>query len=70
MLTNTASAFPILNALRYESFCSCMMSTLQKSLTPEEWRLAAFYSLKKRAGEERLVLDPHLSELRACRPGA
>lgn len=55
---------------KVDGFCSCMMDTLDRNLSAFEWQLAAFYSLKKRLGEERLVLDPHLSELSACRPGA
>jgi hypothetical protein len=53
---------------KVEAFCSCMLASLNKTMTRAEWQQAYFYSLKQQATEEKSVVGPHLSKLDACRP--
>jgi hypothetical protein len=53
---------------KVEAFCSCMVDTLNKSMSRSEWQQAYFYSLKQQAENERRVVAPHLANLHACRP--
>jgi hypothetical protein len=53
---------------KVEAFCSCMVDTLNKSMSRSEWQQAYFYSLKQQAENERRVVAPHLAKLDACRP--
>jgi hypothetical protein len=53
---------------KVEAFCSCMLDTLNKSMSRSEWQQAYFYSLKQQPDDERRVVGPHLSNLDACRP--
>jgi hypothetical protein len=53
---------------KVEAFCGCMLETLNKSMTPSEWRQVVTYSQNNQANEEREALKPHLSKLGACAP--
>ena len=51
-----------------DAFCSCVISTLEKTMKRPEWQQAYFYSLKGEAEREREVLGPHLKNVGACSP--
>ena len=51
-----------------DAFCSCVISTLEKTMKRPEWQQAYFYSLKGEADRERQVLGPHLNNVAACSP--
>jgi hypothetical protein len=53
---------------KVEAFCSCVLDTLNESMTRAEWQQAYFYSLNNRAAEEEKVLSPHMGKLGRCRP--
>ena len=53
---------------KIDAFCSCLMATLEKSVSDVEWRQLARYSLDGRGEDEKKALDPHLKNLAACRP--
>jgi hypothetical protein len=53
---------------RVEAFCGCMMETLNKNMTPAEWKQVVVYARNNQAKEERDALTPHLQKLAVCRP--
>ena len=53
---------------KIDAFCSCLMATLEKSVSDAEWRQLVRYSREGRGADEKKALDPHLKNLAACRP--
>ena len=53
---------------KVEAFCGCMLETLNKNMTPAEWRQVVAYSRNNQEREEREALTPHLKKLDVCRP--
>jgi hypothetical protein len=53
---------------KVEAFCGCMLETLNKDMTPAEWRQVVAYSRNNQEKEEREALMPHLKKLDVCRP--
>jgi hypothetical protein len=53
---------------KVEAFCGCMMETLNKNMTPAEWKQVVAYARNNQAKEEREALMPHLQKLDGCRP--
>ena len=53
---------------KVEAFCGCMLETLNKDMTPAEWRQVVAYSQNNQEREEREALMPHLKKLDVCRP--
>ena len=51
-----------------DAFCGCLIDTLNKNMTPNEWRQVVLYSLNKQAEAEVKVLTPHLARVKACLP--
>jgi hypothetical protein len=58
------------DAQKVDGFCGCMLEVLNKSMSPEDWQKAYFYSVKKQEREEMLLLRPHMSKIQTCRSGA
>ena len=54
---------------RIDTFCNCVISTLEKTMKRTEWQQAYFYSMKNQEAEEKTVLDPHVKNLGVCRVG-
>lgn len=50
-----------------EAFCGCLIETLDKNMTPTEWRQAYYYSQEKQVEAERKIVGPHLAKLDVCR---
>jgi hypothetical protein len=46
-----------------EAFCGCMIETLNKNMTPAEWKQVVGYARNNQSKEEREALLPHLSKL-------
>jgi hypothetical protein len=55
---------------KVEAFCGCMLETLNKNMTPAEWRQVVAFSRNNQEREEREALMPHLKKLDVCRPPA
>ena len=53
---------------KVEAFCGCMIETLNKNMTPAEWKKIVGYARNNQAKEEREALTPHLEKMDACRP--
>lgn len=53
---------------KVDAFCGCMIETLNKSMTPADWRQVVLYSRNKQAREEVQALTPHLKNIEVCRP--
>jgi hypothetical protein len=53
---------------RVNAFCSCMITVLNKNLTPSEWRQVVAFSRDNRPEEELKVLAPSLKQLEVCKP--
>jgi|SRR5688572_18374048 len=53
---------------KVEAFCSCLMQSLDKTMSPAEWRQAVVYSRTKEATRERDLLMPHVKKLEGCQP--
>jgi hypothetical protein len=51
-----------------DSFCNCIMTTLEKNLKRPEWQQLYFYSIKNQMEQELEVLTPHRRNLAGCRP--
>jgi hypothetical protein len=49
------------------AFCSCLFSSLSKSMTRPEWQQVYFYANNNEGARARAVLDPHLQKAE-CRP--
>ena len=54
---------------RVDTFCNCVLATLEKTMKRTEWQQAYFYSMKNQEAEEKGVLDPHVKNLGVCRVG-
>ena len=52
---------------KVEAFCSCVLSTLNSRLGPDDWRRATFLAQQRRNQEERSVMAPHMQAVEACR---
>ncbi|MFM2112827.1 MAG: hypothetical protein RLZZ271_1487 [Pseudomonadota bacterium] len=57
------------DAQKVDGFCGCMLEVLNKSMSPQDWQKAYFYSIKKQEREEMLVMRPHMSKIQTCRSG-
>ena len=55
---------------RVQAFCGCMMTVLNKNLTPADWQQLVALSRDNRADEELKVLAPSLRQLDTCKPPA
>ena len=53
---------------KVEAFCSCVIDTLNESMTRAEWQQVYFYSMKQQPKEEERVLAPHVPKIGRCRP--
>jgi hypothetical protein len=53
---------------KVEAFCSCLMQSLDKTMSATEWRQAVVYSRSKEATRERDLLMPHVKKLEGCQP--
>lgn len=51
---------------RVDTFCNCMIQTLEKSMKRTEWQQAYFHSLKNEEAQENAVLEPHVKQIAAC----
>ena len=49
------------------AFCSCLFTSLGKTMTRPEWQQVYFYANRGEAPRAREVLDPHLQKAE-CRP--
>lgn len=54
-------------AAQVESFCTCVLNTLEDRMTANDWRRAAFFAQQRRDRDEREVLAPHMPYLAQCR---
>ena len=50
-----------------DTFCNCVMTTLEKNLKRAEWQQLYFYSIKNQMEQELDVLAPHKKDLAGCR---
>jgi hypothetical protein len=53
-------------AEKVDGFCNCMIATLEKSVSREEWQKLTFYSSQGRQKEEINVLGPHAPKIKDC----
>ena len=51
---------------KVSAFCKCMVATLEKNVSREEWKQLAFYSKEGRAADEINVLGPHRAKIKEC----
>jgi hypothetical protein len=51
---------------RVDTFCNCVLKTLEQSMKRTEWQQAYFYSIKNEEARENAVLEPHVKQLAAC----
>jgi hypothetical protein len=49
------------------AFCSCLFSSLNKTMTRPEWQQVYFYANTNEGARARTVLDPHLQKAE-CKP--
>ena len=53
---------------KVDAVCSCLMQSLDKTMSATEWRQVVVYSRTKDASRERDLLLPHLKKVEACPP--
>ena len=51
---------------KVDAFCGCMIKTLEKNISAEEWKQLAFYAKEGRTSDEMNVLGPHRASIKAC----
>lgn len=51
---------------KVNAFCKCMVATLEKNVSQDEWKQLAFYSKERRAADEINVLGPHRAKIKEC----
>lgn len=51
---------------KVSAFCKCMVTTLEKNVSQDEWKQLAFYSKEGRAADEINVLGPHRAKIKEC----
>lgn len=51
---------------KVSSFCKCMVTTLEKNVSRDEWKQLAFYSKEGRTPDEMNVLGPHRPKIKEC----
>ena len=51
---------------RVDTFCNCMLQTLEKSMKRTEWQQAYFYAFKNEEARENAVLEPHVKQIAVC----
>lgn len=51
---------------KVSAFCKCMVTTLEKNVSPDEWKQLAFYSKEGRTSDEVNVLGPHRAKVKEC----
>ena len=52
---------------KVDTFCNCVIATLEKNLKRTEWQQLYFYSQKNQEEQEKIVLAPQVKHLIACR---
>jgi hypothetical protein len=50
-----------------DSFCACLMSTLNARLSQDEWKKATFSAQQRKDREEAQVLAPYMAAVGECR---
>lgn len=53
---------------KVKAFCGCMITVLNKNLTPSEWQQVVTFSRDNRPEDELKVLAPSLKQLDVCKP--
>lgn len=51
---------------KVSAFCKCMVTTLEKNVSQDEWKQLAFYSKEGRTADEINVLGPHRDKIKEC----
>lgn len=51
---------------KVKTFCTCLIASLDKSMTMSDWQQAFVHSRAGRAEDELKVLEPHLKEGSVC----
>ena len=51
---------------KVNAFCKCMVATLEKNVSRDEWKQLAFYSNEGRTADEINVLGPHRAKIKEC----
>lgn len=53
---------------RLNALCSCVITSLEKTMKRAEWQQAYFYWVKDQENQAKAVLAPHVQNLHHCRP--
>lgn len=51
---------------KVDTFCKCMIETLEKNVSQEEWKQLTFYAKEGRSADEINVLGPHREKVKEC----
>jgi len=55
------------SAAQVDSFCSCLVTTLNDRLSESDWKRATFFAQQRRDRDEYGVVAPHMPAVEQCR---
>lgn len=55
------------SASNIDSFCSCLLATLDESLSDGDWKRATYFAQQRRDRDEQSVIAPYLPQIAKCR---